>query len=62
MAKQTPITAEVPEASPSSPSVMFAPLETAVMMKMTIRIYSSQVYFLADAAGDLFQIHKTENR
>jgi hypothetical protein len=36
--------AEVPVARPSTPSVMLAPLLTAVMMKMTARMYMIQVY------------------
>jgi hypothetical protein len=36
--RQVLIMADVPVANPSSPSVMLAPFETAVMMKMTIRI------------------------
>ena len=39
--------ADTPAASPSKPSVKFAPLDTAVIIKVTIRIYTIQVYFSA---------------
>ena len=39
--------AEVPVANPSNPSVRFAPLDTAVTMKMTMGIKINQLQSLA---------------
>ena len=39
-----PIIAEVPVASPSIPSVIFAPLETAVIIKITMGIKIQKAY------------------
>ena len=44
MASVKTIIAELPAARPSIPSVKFAPLETAVTIKMTIGIKISQAY------------------
>ena len=42
---------EVPAASPSSPSVMLAPLLTAVIMKMTIAAKMSQPAVFTQPSG-----------
>ena len=43
--KTTTIIAEEPVANPSIPSVRFAPLETAAMIKIVINIKTNQPYF-----------------
>ena len=44
MPRQTPIKADTPVANPSKPSVILAPFETAVIIKITTSMYSTQVY------------------
>jgi hypothetical protein len=41
-----PMMADVPVARPSIPSVMFAPFDTAVMMRITIGMNTIHAYFL----------------
>ena len=51
------IIAEVPAAKPSTPSVRFAPFETAVIIKMLTRMKMTQEYF---SKPGLIQVIKSE--